>query len=238
MLKRSPRVLANSRRGGRFLVEKLGARPDALEIVPNGFDFAALRARGDRAAGRAALGVAEGVPLVGYVGKDNRVKNVPRFLRVLRGIFEARPDAEAFLAGVRLDEGARARLAPDLPSDRVRFLGVRDDVPALLAASDVNVLTSDSEGSPNTIVEALGVGTPVVSGDVGDVQLMCGEGAAGSVVGVDDESAYVRGCLSWLERGAEGRAAVRARWPALEEAYGMEAMVRRTLALWREVAAH
>jgi glycosyltransferase involved in cell wall biosynthesis len=61
--------------------------------------------------------------------------------------------------------------------DRVRFLGNRSDVSTLLAAADVTVLISDSEGLPLAILESLAAGRPVVASDVGGVREILGSGA-------------------------------------------------------------
>lgn len=237
MLRRAPFVLVNSDRGARFLVDTLDARESTLRIVPNGIDFAALRARADGAAARATLGVPAGSPLVGYVGKDSPVKNIPRLVAVLDGLLAARPDAHAFLAGTRLDDDARSRLAPSLPRDRVHWLGKRDDVPSLLAAASVVLLTSNSEGCPNVVLEALALGTPVVSTDVGDVRTMVGDGASGDTLFPDEIAAFVAKAVSWIERGDAGRDRVRARGPWLLERYGVEAMVSTTTSIWRSLAS-
>jgi glycosyltransferase involved in cell wall biosynthesis len=72
---------------------------------------------------------------------------------------------------------------------RVRFLGVRDDVPDLLARSDVFVLSSQSEGMPTAIVEAMAAGVPVVATDVGGVAQVLNHGRAGRLVPPGDPSA-------------------------------------------------
>jgi glycosyltransferase involved in cell wall biosynthesis len=74
--------------------------------------------------------------------------------------------------GIRLLEQAR-----DLGVD-ARFLGPRDDVPALLAAADVFVLPSNWEGQPLVLQEALRAGVPVVATDVGGVRVLTGDQAA------------------------------------------------------------
>ncbi len=234
MLRRAPVVIANSRRGADFLCERLGARPAAVRVVPNGIDFAALRQAVARETVRAGLGLDEAVPLVAFVGKDNRVKNIPRLAAVLEGLLARRPDVRAIVAGVGLDEAARPKHFARLPRERVLLLGPRPDVPALLAAADLLLVTSDSEGCPNAVLEAAGVGTPVVSGDVGDVRTILGGAAAGTVVAVDDVTAYVEAALAWLDDRAAARERVKREWPRLEREYGVEAMVHRTVVCWRD----
>jgi len=66
--------------------------------------------------------------------------------------------------------------------DAVRLLGLRHDVPELLAAADIFLLTSFSEGIPLTIIEAMAAGLPVIATRVGGVEEMVVEGATGLLV--------------------------------------------------------
>jgi glycosyltransferase involved in cell wall biosynthesis len=72
--------------------------------------------------------------------------------------------------------------------DRVRFLGNRSDVSTLLAAADVTVLISDSEGLPLAILESLAAGRPVVASDVGGVREVLGSGGGRCVPPSDVDS--------------------------------------------------
>jgi starch synthase (maltosyl-transferring) len=123
-------------------------------------------------------------------------------------------------------------LAPDLPADRVHFLGPRDDVPALLAGADVLVLTSNSEGCPNAVLEALGVGTPIVATDVGDVSRMVVRGESGWIAPPGDADGLVAAIELVLAQGETARAQVRRHWPALEAEFAVDSMVSRTVRLW------
>ncbi len=75
--------------------------------------------------------------------------------------------------------------------DRVRFLGARDDMDALLAAADVTVLTSDWEGLPMVVLESMAAGTPMVATDVDGVREALGDGA-GVLVPPGDPGAVAR----------------------------------------------
>ncbi|MCU0222996.1 MAG: glycosyltransferase family 4 protein [Acidobacteria bacterium] len=237
MLRSCPRALVNSSRGARFMQEVLGAPAGRIAVVPNGVDFAALAASAQPAALRRELGIPPEAPLVAYVGKDSRVKNVPRAVEVVRRTLGALPELRAVFAGGGLDEEARGRLAPDLAPDRLRLLGPRRDVPSILAAADALLLTSDSEGCPNVVIEALGLGTPVVSADVGDVAAIVGTAGAGAVVPRGEIDAYAAALGRLLADRAAAREAVRRELPRLEAGYGLAAMVEGTLAIWRELLA-
>ena len=237
MFQACPRALVNSSRGARFMHEILGAPADRIAVIPNGVDFAALAAAARPDLLRSELGIPPAAPLVAYVGKDSRVKNVPRAVEVVRRARAAHRDLHAVFVGEGLDEEARGKLAPDLPPGPVRLLGPRPDVPSILTAADALLLTSDSEGCPNVVIEALALGTPVVSADVGDVAEIVGGAGAGMVVPRGDVDAYVAALGRLFGDRSAARAAVRRELPRLEARYGLAAMVEGTLALWRELLA-
>lgn len=237
MFRACPRALVNSSRGARFMEEVLGVPPGRIAIVPNGVDFAALEEASHPDALRRELGIPPGAPLVSYVGKDSRVKNVPRAVEVIRRARVLRSDLHAVFVGGGLDERARDRLAPDLPPAQLRFLGPRLDVPSILAAADALLLTSDSEGCPNAVIEALALGTPVVSSDVGDVAAIGGTSGGVSVVPPHDVDAFVAALARLLADLPSARAAVRRERPRLEATFGLSAMVDGTVAIWRDLLA-
>lgn len=134
--------------------------------IPNGIPVRDFQ-RGDavRQRLRAELGLGSDPTFV-VVGRLNEQKNHALLLRAF---------ADPRLAGARLlivgdgdlRAGLEAQAAPLGP--RVRFLGIRRDVPDLLAAADVFVLSSDWEGNPLVVMEALSAGRAVVSTAVGCV---------------------------------------------------------------------
>jgi glycosyltransferase involved in cell wall biosynthesis len=235
MIRRSPVTLVNSEQGKRILAADLGVPEDRLEVVPNGIDFEALDRAASGADPRPGLGIPAGAPLVLYVGKNAPVKDVPRLVRVLGELLARHPEAHAVVAGHGLDSAAGVALGPNLPGDRAHWLGPRSDVPLLLASADALLLTSRSEGCPNVVLEALALGTPVVSGDVGDVRGMVGEQLAELIVPPDRDEAYAAALDRVLgDPGAFGRRAAERR-PELERRFGTRAMVQRTIALWQRL---
>jgi glycosyltransferase involved in cell wall biosynthesis len=127
-------------------------------------------------------------------------------------------DYRAWLVGEGplLPEVEEALGAPRL-AERVQLLGSRDDVPGLLAASEVFVLSSRSEGFPVSIVEAMAAGLPVVASDVGGVAEAVADGETGLLVPPGDPAALAEavgrllGDVELRQRlGAAGRARARA----------------------------
>jgi glycosyltransferase involved in cell wall biosynthesis len=106
-----------------------------------------------------------GVLRVGMVARMNaHYKNHSGFLRIAARIHQALPSTEFLLAGDGPLRGEIERQARELGlADAVIFLGDRRDIPAVHAAMDVAVLTSDSESLSNVILEAMAAGLPVVA---------------------------------------------------------------------------
>ncbi len=123
----------------------------------------------DRAAVRAALGVAADVPVALCVA---RMEPQKRHDVLLDAWARLGGDAVLLLAG---DGSLRAELARRC-AERVRFLGTRADVPDLLAAADVTVLTSDWEGMPIAVLESMAAGRAVVATDVSGVRDLLADG--------------------------------------------------------------
>ena len=238
MFANCPYTLVNSYAGTHFLTRNLAAPPERLRVVPNGVDFLGLRKMACPPRLRAELGIGKDEPVVGFVGKNTPVKNVPRFLNVIESLSKQVPRVHAVLLGWGLDASLRSRLAPNLSDKRVHFLGFRPDISAFLRDMDVLVLTSNSEGCPNVVLEALGVGTPVVAADVGDVARIIGTTRIGAAVPPENIESYVRAIMQVLALGPSGREAVRKSWPTLEARYGRQAMVVRTVQLWKEILSN
>ena len=119
--------------------------------------------------------------------------------------------------------------------DRLHLLGLRRDVPDLLASADVYVMPSLSEGLPMALLEAMAAGLPVVASAVGDIPSVLAGGTAG-VLTVPGDAESIAGALRTLlpdepRRGALG-AAGRAR---VMNEYTLSTMTDRYVALYRRV---
>jgi glycosyltransferase involved in cell wall biosynthesis len=132
-------------------------------------------------------------------------------------------------------ERAEARALAELLQlgpDDCRFVGERADVPHLLREAAVLVVTSDDEGSPNVILEAMAARVPVVTSPVGDAARLVGN--AGMVVPDDEASAaalvdLARRPTAWADLGAAGRERVR-------RDHSLDRSAERWAAAWSRLA--
>ncbi len=145
---------------------RLGLSRDVVALG-NGRDPAVYHAdAAARARLRAGFGTPEGRPVIVAVSRLVRAKGYPELAEALRAV----PEAELWVVGQRLEsdrgDDMLALLAAAGLEDRLRLLGYRDDVPAVLAASDIFVLPSYYEGLPMSVIEAMLTGLPVVASDL------------------------------------------------------------------------
>lgn len=188
-----------------------GLPDEKIRVHHTGIDLDLFRPA-DRDAAKAALGV-EG-PLIVTVGALIPRKGQAIALAALERI----PGATLILAGDGPDRPQLERIVRRTGlGNRVRFLGARPhaELPALLAAADVMLLPSSSEGLANVWVESLACGTPVVTTDVGGAREVFDRPEAGRLVARDPEAlaAAVRDLLADPPPGAEVRkAAERFSW--------------------------
>ncbi|MGQ0660429.1 glycosyltransferase [Sphingosinicella sp.] len=156
----------------------IGMPAEKIRVHHTGVDLERFRPL-DRAAAKAALGVSG--PLL--VSAGHLIARKGQKLAI--GALASLPEATLMLVGDGPDRAALERRAAEADvAGRVRFLGVRphEELPALLAAADVTVLPSASEGLANVWVESLACGTPVVTTDVGGAPDVIDRPEAGRLV--------------------------------------------------------
>ncbi len=196
-------VVVNSE-GVRNYLAKAGVPAKKLKLIYNGIEAGRFdRPFADRRAILSSLGLDPERPgqLVTIVANlREKVKNHEMFLRAAHNIAERIPDAGFVVAG----EGDRSdelkRFASELGlRDRVYFIGRCSCVPELLSISDVCVLTSDSEGFSNAILEYTASGKPVVATNVGGAAEAIIQGETGYLVEPNDDRAMSERVCQILE---------------------------------------
>ena len=215
----------------------MGYAQAKLRVVPNGYDVDLFRIDQDaRSVFREAERIPAAVPLFGMVARFDPHKDHATLIRALAAIKQQGRDFLCLLVGAGMDE-TNAQLVELLHRHRVRdrvlLAGRRNDVPAIMNALDVHVLSSRGEAFPNVIAEAMACGTPCVATDVGDARRIMGE--TGWLVPPGDDQALARGMLSALD-GMREKAAWQARRHAcrtrIVERYSMESMLSGYRLAW------
>lgn len=207
--------------------------PRARTLV-HGIDPAAVsRGPEARRRARAALGLAEDAPVVGSVGNLTAKKDQRALLEALGKLD---PSVQLVLAGDGPLRGELEAAAAALGvAGRTRFLGVRDDVAALLPAFDVFALSSRHEGLSIALVEALAAGVPCVATEVGGTPEVVGHDDVGWLVPPGDPPALAE-AVGQLLADPDRRAAMSRRAVQRAQRFSIEPACRELEALYEEVA--
>jgi glycosyltransferase involved in cell wall biosynthesis/serine acetyltransferase len=196
---RSTCVIANSQAVRDFLVEKDGFDPNLIRVIRNGVDLERFTTVSpDR---RGLFPHLEGQSqLIAVVANMNvESKGHADLIRAAAEVSQEFPDAKFLLIG---DGGERTRLealtSESGLSKTVLFLGRRDDVPNVLVCCDLFVLPSWAEGLPNSVLEAMAAGLPVVATRVGGTPEIIDNGVHGLLVAPRDSHALAQTILQLL----------------------------------------
>lgn len=189
-------------------VDQLGIAADRVDVVPRGHDPARLGDRNPRrrARVRAGLAIPADARVVVTSGRHEYQKGQVHLLDALHRLVATRPDVRLLVLGRR---GSRtpeleARLRDLGLQEHVHLLGYRHDAPDVMAAADVFAFPSLYEGQGNALVEAMGLGLPIVASDLPAVREVTTRGAARLVPPADPDALAdaLAGVLDDPARGA------------------------------------
>jgi glycosyltransferase involved in cell wall biosynthesis len=223
----------------RFVRERIVPRK-LLRVVSNGVDPEPYRQvpAGARDGLRQALGLGQQFVWLA-VGRFEIAKDYPNMLRAFATVHERHPEAVLLLVGRGSLQAETEALARELKlGEGVRFLGVREDVPALVSAADGYVMSSAWEGMPMVLLEAAAGGLPIAATRVGGNHEAVLDGESGFLAPPRDHHALASAMLRLMgltetERrrmGERGREHVRTH-------HGLTRVVERWEELYREVLA-
>jgi glycosyltransferase involved in cell wall biosynthesis len=174
------RVTAVSELVGEYLRRCLGRRASRVTVIANGVDAPRMVEACDAVRARGGLGLAADAWVVGVVANLRPEKRHDLVLRAFARVAGDVPEARLVLVGEGECRRALERLAEELGvTHLVSFLGMRADVPELLAAFDVQCLASRYEGMPLALLEGMAAGVPIVASAVPGIQEIVRDGASG-----------------------------------------------------------
>ena len=231
-------------RGIAEVLARGGIPGEKVTVIHSGIEVDALAARVDaaRAEGRAkqlraSLGVPEAAPLVGAIAALAPHKDHRTLVEAAAIVLSKRPDARFVAAGEGPTEDAvHAQVHSRGLGDKFLLPGFVDDVPALLGALDLFVLSSYLEGLGTSVLDAQAAGVPVVATGVGGVPEMIQDCVNGRLVPPRDPATLATAILEALDDPAKARArAVKAQETV--RAFDLARTIERTEALYRELLA-
>jgi glycosyltransferase involved in cell wall biosynthesis len=225
--------VAVSREDQRRMAEVEHIRPERTLFIPNGIPTPAPASGADV---RAELGIPADAPVIGTVSVLRPQKALDVLLRATKILRAQFPDLRVLIAGEGDRRFALEELSAELGLEQaVMFLGVRTDVPDVLAALDIAVSTSDFEGSPLSVMEYMEAARPVVATRVGGVPDLIDHGEQGLLVEPQDPEGFAQAVAELLRDPERARRmGERARERRRTE-FDIEVMVRRLEGLYAEL---
>jgi glycosyltransferase involved in cell wall biosynthesis len=178
---------------------------EKVEVLYNPVDLAAFAGAGSDGDVRRSLGADPGQPLVGTVGRIHPRKDLETFVRGAALVAAEAPETRFVVVGAAEAEVEKryqdqlTRLVDDLGLDhRLTFAGARRDIPAVMRALDLFVLTSRHEGFGRVVAEAMAAARPIVVTDEGALPELVGGGTEGLCAAPGDAPGFARQILRLL----------------------------------------
>ena len=231
-------IIAISALQQRELAMYLRIPAERIRVIPLGLELEAVRA-GDRKAAcaefRRSVGARDDDYLIGIVGRFVPIKNHSLALEALQELAPQHERLRLVLVGGGELEGAlRAEVSQRRLTDHVIFAGWRDDLAAVYAGCDAIALTSNNEGTPVCLIEALAAGCDVIATEVGGVADVLEGGRLGRMVPAGDASSLAN---AFAEIVAAGRRSQRTPGDGVVARYSVARLAADMVNLYDDLCA-
>ena len=197
----------------RLIQESIGFKKSKGVVIQNGYDIKKFFPNPSAGSDfRSKLDIDSDTFLIGHVGSYDPLKDQKRLIDAFKILDELHFDFRAVLVGKNLDNNNYdlvSKIKESGLSQKVILLGLRNDIPSVMNAIDIFMLSSLSEAFPNVLNEAMACGTPCITTDVGDTSLIIEntgwivspkdqKALADSIIKAADEKNY--NSTNWIKR--------------------------------------
>jgi glycosyltransferase involved in cell wall biosynthesis len=216
-----------------YLAPSFGRRK--ITVIPNGIDLRQATSARSRAEAKAWLGIDPCVPVICSVARLSRVKRHDLFLQTALHILRDHPHAQFLIAGSGPLQAQISKMVHTFGlNDNVRMMGDRPDIYDVLAACDILLITSDNEGMPMVVLEAMALGTVVVSRGIGGIPEVIGR-SSGVLVNSSDPAVLAEACSKVLGDNAWHKRLVQSARETVTQTYTAEVMASQTVQLYERL---
>jgi glycosyltransferase involved in cell wall biosynthesis len=231
------RLIAVSDEVRDFHIVNTGVPAEKLTVIENGVDvnrFTGLQTAGERI--RAEFGISTDAILFGIVGRLKPQKDHVTFLNSAAEVLRQIPGARFLVVGDGPLRADLEKLASELGLQQALiFCGLRSDIPAVLAALDVLVFSSQWEGLPVTLLEGMAAGKAVAATAVDGIRGEVLPDETALLVAPGDSSALAAACCKLASDKALRDRLGQAGFDRVSASYSLEAMIDRTARLYNEL---
>lgn len=204
-----------------------------IKVVHNGVDLCRMTPPVDLQAKRLELGLSPDCRIIGTAARLNEIKNIPMMLRVFKRVLQTVPNCCLVIAGTGNEEVRLKALAAELGiSSRVKFIGLRFDLPEVYRLFEVFLLTSFTEGISVTLLEAMASGVPSVVTDVGGNGEVVLEGQTGYLVSLESEELMAQRVVFLLENQEQAADFASCSRDRVQKHFSFEEMMHTYRQMW------
>lgn len=207
-------------------------------FIPNGVDPIPLQSALSQEKARRQLGVLTEIGVVLFMGSLSTQKRPDRFVRVMRQVYDQFPKVEAWILGDGpLKENIKNMVCSLGIQCIVRFWGYQAEIASYIAASDLLLVTSDSDGIPAVILEAGLLGKPSVAAQVGGISDCVLDGKTGILASPQDEEGLAGAVLHLLKQPEQRLEMGRRALAWMRANFTIDIIARRYFDFYRQVLA-
>jgi len=232
------RIIAVSEITRRHFIGISGVSPDKVVTIYNGIElenFVPPKSK-DSLKLRQDLGIPQQSPLLITVAMLRYPKGIQYMIQALPQILEKYPDIYYLVVGEGVYRPDLVSLVKEMGLDeRVKFTGLRQDIPDLLSAADIFVLPTLTEALPTVLAEAMASRIPIVACEVGGVPEMVKHGQNGLLVPPEDPEALAQACISLLSDETMRLFMTKAGWQIVNENFSIQRQVNNLENLYDEM---
>lgn len=212
--------------------------PGRIRKIYNGIELAEYDANEDNGrAVRRELGIDSSSPIVGFIGRlVQKQKGLPFLLQAAAKVKAVFPNGNFLIVGDGPLKAELESLANDLNIfENCFFTGFREDIPDILSAIDMLVMSSLYEGMPMVILEAMAASKPVIATRVGGIPELVKDGETGILVPPKDVDALADNIIALLKNKDKAQQMGLAGRKRVQESFDVKTMVKKTEAVYGEL---
>jgi glycosyltransferase involved in cell wall biosynthesis len=216
-----------------------GIPSNLISVIHNGIDTDTWSQSQVRVSMRDVIGLGNAFPVIGYVGRIMPEKDLETWLRAAALVSQEYPEARFVLVGEGKDNSYLTQLkelAAELGiAERTYFPGYRSDLLPVYASFDLFLLSSRREGLPNSILEAMAMGLPVVTTDVAGAKELVLDGQTGYVLPQGDVYGVANALMTLVKNESLRQQMSRAGRQRVEREFSFATRLRRIESLYEEI---
>jgi len=193
---RASRVVVPSKELKDYLASNVGIRNDLISVIHNGVDLNRFKNEINVVEKKRELRIPERDLVIGTVGRLVRQKDIPTFLMIAKRLLSDQNDITFLIAGDGDLKSDLTRLTKEYAiENKVKFLGIRDDIEEIYSVMDIFLMTARWEGMSNVLLEAMSSRKPILTTNVEGVNEIISDGEQGFILNAGDVDGFVQKIL-------------------------------------------